>query len=161
MCFNLIHEYHLPRSCVIWYPLVDKKYDNSSTCNLWSDKFRCDSHFWILLFFVIVVPQGTVLKIQVQSWWKSLADRLLQKCRCIILLIYDKFIYCVYARNKHNENSNETSRVTATTQYFDTATYWHARVKFGATDIRSWQWLHGNGNGQSDSGKEAIDISTI
>ena len=29
--------------------------------------FWCDSHFWILLLLVIVLPQGTVLKIQVQS----------------------------------------------------------------------------------------------
>ena len=35
---------------------------------------RCDSHFWILLFLVIVLPHGTVLKIQVQSWRKSLTD---------------------------------------------------------------------------------------
>ena len=38
---------------------------------------RCDFHFWILLLLFIASPQGTVLKIQVQSCWKSLADRLL------------------------------------------------------------------------------------
>ena len=40
---------------------------------------RCDFHFWILLLLFIASPQGTVLKIQVKSCWKSLADRLLQE----------------------------------------------------------------------------------
>ena len=40
---------------------------------------RCDFHFWILLLLIIASSQGTVLKIQVQSCWKSLADRLLQE----------------------------------------------------------------------------------
>ena len=31
---------------------------------------RCDFHFWILLLLLIASPQGTVLKIQVQSCWK-------------------------------------------------------------------------------------------
>ena len=39
------------------------------------------SHFWILLLLFIVSPQGTVLKIQVQSCRKSIADRILgQEC---------------------------------------------------------------------------------
>ena len=49
--------------------------------------FWCDSHFWILLLLVIVLPQGTVLKIQVQSWWKGLADRLLQEFMCSFVCI--------------------------------------------------------------------------
>ena len=40
---------------------------------------RYDFHFWISPLLLIVSPQGTVLKIQVQSCWKSLADRLLQE----------------------------------------------------------------------------------
>ena len=40
---------------------------------------RCDFHYWIWLLLFIASPQGTELKIQVQSCWKSLADRLLQE----------------------------------------------------------------------------------
>ena len=38
---------------------------------------RFDFHFWILLLLFIASPQGTVLKIQVLSCWKSLADQYL------------------------------------------------------------------------------------
>ena len=40
---------------------------------------RHDFHFWILLLLLIASPHGTELKIQVQSCWKSLPDRLLQE----------------------------------------------------------------------------------
>ena len=55
---------------------------------------RCDFHFWILLLLFIASPQGTVLKIQVQSCWKSLADRLLQEL--VMFSIVD--IMCVRFR---------------------------------------------------------------
>ena len=50
-----------------------------STFTVLLQYFYSTFHFWILLLLFIASPQGTVLKIQVQSCWKSLADRLLQE----------------------------------------------------------------------------------